>query len=45
MVNDGRLRAIRIGKALRFTPADLKAFLGEERFKELFEARGGMEEG
>jgi len=37
MVGDGRLKAIRIGKALRFTPADLKAFLGEERYKELFE--------
>jgi len=37
MVGDGRLKAVRIGKALRFTPADLKAFLGEERYKELFE--------
>ncbi|MBI2485617.1 MAG: helix-turn-helix domain-containing protein [Deltaproteobacteria bacterium] len=37
MVSDGRLKAVRIGKALRFTPADLKAFLGEERYKELFE--------
>ena len=37
MVSDGRLRAARIGKALRLTPADLKAFLGEERYKELFE--------
>jgi hypothetical protein len=45
MVSDGRLRAVRIGKALRFTPADLKAFLGEERFKELFEAREGIQEG
>jgi excisionase family DNA binding protein len=37
MVSDGRLKAVRIGKALRFTPADIKAFLGEERYKELFE--------
>jgi hypothetical protein len=33
MVGYGRLKADRIGKALRFTPADLKAFLGEERYK------------
>ena len=37
MVGDGRLKAVRIGRALRFTPVDLKAFLGEERYKDLFE--------
>jgi excisionase family DNA binding protein len=39
MVDDGRLKAVRVGRLLRFTPVDLKAFLGEERYKELFEVR------
>lgn len=39
MVDDGRLKAVRVGRLLRFTPVDLKAFLGEERYEELFEVR------
>jgi hypothetical protein len=30
MVGGGKLKAVRIGNVLRFTPSALKAFIGEE---------------